>query len=570
MATQRIWFLVWSLLVGVALPSGVFAQDLSTIGSAKPVQVSGGLSVNQIFYAVRGIESRRDPYSYFLTGNLNLALYGWSIPFSFALSNQNRSFQQPFNQFGLHPTYKWATGHFGYANMNFSPYTLAGHIFRGAGVELVPGKFHFSAMYGQLQRAVEPDTIRNTRPTFERNGFGFKTGYRDGNDYAELSLFHAQDELTSLAQLPDDNSLLPEENLAIGISLSKSLFEKFGVQFEYGSSALTRDIRDVEAQGRSVFGSVGGLFTPRSSTSYYNALKVGFNYSGSSYAVGVGYERIDPGYRTHGAYYFNNDLVNYTVNGSTSLLDSKLNISANAGVQHDNLDNTKISTMRRFVGAINSSYQPTERLSLTASYSNFQSFTNIRSQFVDINQLTPFDNLDTLQFTQITQSVNLGASYGLKTTERQRQFVFVNLSLQDAAEQQSQVEQNSGSQFYNVNGSYSISLVPSNLTLSFSYNLNKNEAIMMNLLTHGPTVSINKALLERKLRLTLSSSHNTTSIEGKRQSTIMNVRANANYTIVKKHNLGLSVMTVNRSTPSESGPTSFIEYTGTLIYSYAF
>lgn len=570
MATLRIWFGVWSLLLGVVLSRALSAQDLSTIGSAKPVQVSGGLSVNQIFYGVRGIESRRDPYSYFLTGNFNLALYGWSIPFSFALSNQNRSFQQPFNQFGLHPTYKWATGHFGYANMNFSPYTLAGHIFRGAGVELAPGKFHFSAMYGQLQRAVQPDTIRNTRPTFERNGFGFKTGYRDGNDYAELSLFHAQDELASLAQLPDDNSLLPEENLAIGISLGKSLFEKFGVQFEYGSSALTRDIRDVEAQGRSLFGSVGGLFTPRSSTSYYNALKAGLNYSGSSYSIGVGYERIDPGYRTHGAYYFNNDLVNYTVNGSTSLLDSKLNISANAGVQHDNLDNTKISTMRRFVGAINSSYQPTERLSLTASYSNFQSFTNIRSQFVDINQLTPFDNLDTLQFTQITQSVNLGASYSLKTTERQRQFVFVNLSLQDAAEQQSQVKQNSGSQFYNVNGSYSISLVPSNLTLSFSYNLNKNEAVMMNLLTHGPTVSINKALMERKLRLTLSSSHNTTSIEGKRQSTIMNVRANANYTIVKKHNLGLSVMTVNRSTPSESGPTSFTEYTGTLIYSYAF
>ena len=232
-------------LVGMfwGLPGTGLAQNLESIGTEKPILVSGGISASQIFYTADGIESRRDPYSYFLTGNLNLSLYGWSVPLSFALSNQNRSFQQPFNQFGLHPTYKWVTGHFGYANMSFSPYTLSGHIFRGAGVELVPGKFHFSAMVGQLQRAVPIDTVRNSVPAFERNGFGFKTGYRDGGDFAELSVFHGEDDVNSLNILPEDNSLLPEENLAIGLSLGKTIFEKLSVlSAEKGIAYVTKEI----------------------------------------------------------------------------------------------------------------------------------------------------------------------------------------------------------------------------------------------------------------------------------------------------------------------------------------
>lgn len=73
----------------------VKAQNLESIGKQKPLAVTGGVSFNQIFYAVNGIESRRDPYSYYASGNLNLSLYGWSVPLSFSVSNQNTSFQQP-------------------------------------------------------------------------------------------------------------------------------------------------------------------------------------------------------------------------------------------------------------------------------------------------------------------------------------------------------------------------------------------------------------------------------------------------------------------------------------------
>lgn len=549
---------------------GATGQNLDAIGQGEALKVTGGISANQVFYTADGINSRRDPYSYFLSGNINLSYLGVNAPFSFALSNQNRSFQQPFNQFALHPKYKWATAHIGYANMNFSPYTLAGHIFRGAGVELQPGKFHFSAMAGQLQRAVGIDTVLNTVPTYERNGFGFKGGYRDGGNFAEVSLFHGEDDESSLDVLPADDSLLPEENLAIGISLGKEFYKRMAIQIEYGASALTRDTRSEGGNPQEPFSALGGLFTTRLSTSYYNAYKVNTSYTGEGYSVGAGLERIDPGYRTHGAYYFNNDLLNYTLNGTVALLDSKLNVSGNAGIQKDNLDRTKVSTLKRFVGALNTSYSASDRLSITASYSNFQSFTNIRSQFVDINQLTPFDNLDTLKFTQITQSINLGGNYSLKATQQQRQFVFINISLQDAAERQSQEVQNSGSKFFNVSTSYSISYIPSNLTLGFSYNMNQSQSALMDLFTHGPTASLNKMMMERKMRLTFSASYNTSSLNGEKQNAVINLRGNANYVVDGKHNFGLILMVVNRGTSSETAPVSFTEYTGTINYSYSF
>ncbi|MGB4775201.1 MAG: hypothetical protein WBP45_08515, partial [Daejeonella sp.] len=137
------------------------AQRLDGIGKDPFLKVSGSVATNQVAYFADGISSRRDPYNYFLSGTLNFDLYGWSVPLGFTYSNQSKgAFQQPFNQYGLTPTYKWVTGHLGYSSMSFSNYTLNGHLFNGAGIDLAPaGRFKFSAMYGRLQKAVKTDTL---------------------------------------------------------------------------------------------------------------------------------------------------------------------------------------------------------------------------------------------------------------------------------------------------------------------------------------------------------------------------------------------------------------------------
>jgi len=568
---KKTFFLFSYLMLGVTANISIYCQDLSSIGNKNPLSITGGISVNQIIYAVDGIENRRDPYSYYASGNVNLSLYGWSIPISFAYSNQQGSFQQPFNQYGLHPTYKWITAHLGYSSMNFSPYTLGGHLFLGAGVDASPGKFKISAMYGRLRQAVRPDSLSSEVPSFKRMGYGIKAGYADGNNQLHLILFRAKDETNSIDYVPEEEEILPEENLVLSVIGSKELFERVVVNAEYAISGITKDTRapKVGLDENKIFANVGKMFRPRLSSSYYNALNGGITYQARSFSLGIGYERIDPGYRTLGAYYFNNDLVSYTVNAATSLFSGKVSVAANVGLQEDNLDGEKVSTMERTVGSLNVGYAASERLNFSGSYSNFTTFTNIRSQFVDINQLTPFDNLDTLNFTQISQNATLNTNYILRNTESRRQNLNLNLTFQDASDQQGGVEQNSGSQFYMANASYSLSLVPKNLTITGAFNYNENRASQVKSTTLGPTLAINKSMMDRKMRLTLSSSWNESFTNGKQINRVVNVRASGGYTLKKRHNFNLNIVVVNRESKGENAQ-AFLEFTGTLGYSYSF
>lgn len=571
------YILVFVFTTGIVLFSVVSnAQNLELIGKGNPLKITGGVSTNQIFYTASGIDSRRDPYNYFFSGNLNFNLYGWSVPLSFTYSNQNSSFQQPFNQYGLHPQYKWIAGHIGYVSMSFSPYTLSGHLFQGVGIDLTPkDKFKFSAMYGRLQKAVESDTLsdESINPYFKRMGYGIKFTYGEGSDLVSLVFFRAKDEISSIRYVPDNEKVLPEENLVMSVSGSKSLFGKLVLSTELASSGITRDIRAQKTTlvKENLFNYTGNLFTTRTSSIYYNAIKSGLTYSDKIYSVGLSYERIDPEYRTHGAYYFNNDLENITVNATTNLFVGKVNLAINVGRQRDNLDKNKISTLSRWVSAINVGYAMNPQLTLSGSYSNFQSYTNIRSQFIDINQLTPYDNLDTLNFTQISQNANLNISYILSTNEEKRQNISANISFQDAVDEQGGVEQNSGSQFYNSNVSYNLSLAPRNISFTLGLNFNENVTGDINSSTFGPTLSVSKSLFEKKLKTTFGSSLNNSYNNGIRQSRIMNIRLNGAYTIKKKHNLNISLVTVNRNTSNvEATSVDFTEYTATFGYNFNF
>lgn len=163
-----------TLVLALTLPLTLHSQDVEALLKTfknKPIQVSGGVSTNHIYYYSDGISPRRNnPYTYYAQGNLNFNIYNKvSLPFSFSYSNAVFDYtypqnQQSFNQFGLSPKYKWITLHGGYRSMTFSPYTLNGHIFLGGGAELAPSdKVDIALMYGRLQKAVEFDTLADRK-----------------------------------------------------------------------------------------------------------------------------------------------------------------------------------------------------------------------------------------------------------------------------------------------------------------------------------------------------------------------------------------------------------------------
>ena len=177
-----------------------FAQDLSNIDKKNPVKVTGGISATQTFYYAQGIQNRRDPYYWMLNANLNVDILGLNIPFSATQSEQNRSYTQPFNTYGISPRYKSVTAHMGYRSLPFSNYTLGGNMFLGAGVEIAPSAslIKFSVLYGRFTKAVavqETEGAISGTPAFERMGYGGKVSIGKINHSIDLILFHGKDNI---------------------------------------------------------------------------------------------------------------------------------------------------------------------------------------------------------------------------------------------------------------------------------------------------------------------------------------------------------------------------------------
>lgn len=575
MNKPKLIFFIVLFLGGIV---SIKAQDIEQIGKKEPLKVNGGISANQVLYFSSDTVSYRDPYSYYLNGNLNFNIYGWDIPFSFTYSNQNHTFQQPFNQYCLHPKYKWISAHIGYSSMSFSPYSVNGHLYSGIGAELTPpGKVTVGFLFGRLRKAIPIDTSTQAPdPTLERWGYGVKTGVNvlsNENLTANIDfiVFHAKDRYSEKTVHIPDTVLTPEENLVVSFGGNFTVIKKIQLRAEYATSGITHNINSTEEVNNSkALSKLGNYFHTNNSSEYFNGYKINGAFTESNYSIGIGYERIDPGYQTFGGYYFNNDLENITLNGAVNLVDGKVSLGGNVGKQRDNLDDKKLSEMKRWVSAVNLSYTPGEKLTYNLSYSNFQSFTNIRSQFETINQLTPYDNLDTLNFTQLSENASFNVNYAIQSNDKQRQNANLNFNYQKADEKQGGKFVGEGSQFFNINTSYSFAYVPFNVTVTTALNTNINQAGDMDSKTIGPTLSINKMLFDKKLRTTLTNSLNKSFTNSIFTTRIWNTRLINSWRLKKKHNFNLSLVYMNRLSKQDKKDKKQNEFTGTLGYSYNF
>ena len=548
-----------------------YAQRIDQLGKAKPVTITGGISTNSIFY---NGTANRDPFTYFLNGNVNANLYGlYNIPISFAYTNQKFSFNDPsfkINRLSLHPSYKWIATHIGDVSMSFSPYTLNGHQFTGFGFDLTPnGPFKISAMYGRLIRNREYNINEpEVDPSYKRMGYGLKTSFEKTNYAIGLTVFKAKDQLNSLdIPFPDDIGITPKENLVISVDGKIKIFNKGNIRVEYANSTLTNDLRTDKINSNNLLSS---LFDNRVSTTYHNAYKADFSYTVGKGSLGVGYERVDPQYQTLGAYYFNNDLENITVKLNQTLFNNKLNVTVNTGLQRDDLEKQKQSELSRLVTAINLSLKASDKLTVNGSYSNFRAHTQIKDQFDYINEVRPFDNLDTLNFTQISQNANLNLNYSVSQKKEKRQSVNINLSYQNTSEVQDGflVDVNSNeSQFFNGNMAYNIAFLEQNLSITGAFNSTYNTISINKTITLGPTLAVTKQFFDKKMRTTLSSSYNTTTTDGEQQGNVLNFRIGGSYRYKENHNFNLNIIQLFRNSITQNNVNDF---TATLGYSYNF
>lgn len=396
------------------------AQDLERIGSIEPMRMNGAVGATLTSNSMSGMDRRQTPFSWLVSAASTTDLYGVSIPFSFTISERDRSYQQPFSEFGLSPTYKWATLHLGWRSMAWSRYTNAGIRFLGVGVELQPKDFVCAAMYGRLQRAVAEDsTNRYAIPAYRRTGGGVMLLFGNDQGNARTSFFMAGDDTTSLAHPPA--GVLPQQNAVLGAGMLLQIIDGVSLDVDIGGSLFTRNLFSPSLEKGGI---AGGLQARRATQlrDYYSVLSsttLAFAGRASLAAalpqggVQLTAELIEPDYMSLGAYTFESDVFNITAAPTWMFFDGRLRTSASIGMQRDNVAHEKAATTTRWIGSIMANIDPAPEYGFGVNYANYASGqTGAR---MPIN--------DSVRVRNVNESVGVSGRYMLTTADLRHMFV---------------------------------------------------------------------------------------------------------------------------------------------------
>jgi hypothetical protein len=555
------------ILILLFLISGTLqSQNLEGLSSQKPVLLSGGLTARTIFYDANGIPNRRQPFSYIFTGSPTISIFNsFTIPLTFTYSEQDRSFRQPFNQFGMSPYYKWITIHAGYRNINYSQFTLAGHTFLGAGVDLHPGIFRLGFITGRFNRATPVDTsVKSFQPyTYSNHGIAGKIGIGKGVNFFEVSMLKAKDDSSSMHPLKEfKGTITPAENVVAGINGQVKFLKVFTFAIEAATSVYTRNLNNrtalSDSANKGVTKILGSFITTNITTERYNAIQTSLGYHQKIFSARVQYRRVDPDYKTMGAYFFNSDIENITFAPSLNLFKNKFKFGGSIGYQHDNLKKQKQTTSSRIIGSANLSTDFNDHLGIDFSYSNYSN-TQLRKTILLGN---------TFRIAQVSKNYSFTPRYILAGEKYVHSLVFsANFNIFSSVDKTIDNLSDTKSTNYFLN--YQITLVPKNLTYTFNMNYTDVKSASYEDGNYGITLGANKVLNNSKLTLGWLGSF-LKGLHGKSTGLILNQNVNVNYRINKHHGFGTTLSYINNKSQQTLVNPSYSEWQADLNYRYVF
>ena len=542
---------------------------------ADPFKIGGTLNTDIRYNSIFGIERRADPFDFRVNGSISLTTFGIKSSLNVNISDGrvvhriNRpNVKLPAYAFlGMSPTYKWAKLHLGYRSLSFSPYTLSGNNFYGAGFEINPKRFLLAGFYGRLQRAKTEnlDIPSAIDPSFSRWGWGIKTGYKAKNDELYFILFSAKDNPNSIIQPILRNDILPAENLVVSLTGKKQISNVISLDFDYAWSAFTRDVTSPDLESRedlSLIYDFGGLFIPKVSTGFHKALNTGLNFKLKSAQIDLRHEKVDPGYRSLGALFFNNDFERVTTGIKKDFLNKKWIFNARIGLQRNNLSQVENNSMRQIVGSLNAIYKHSERISFNTNLSNFSN-TNI----LRISQL-PIPDQDSLILTQVNRNFQLGANYIVGENKQSifnsfisyQQFNSITNDIIDLNKQVDNIVGNISHTYRFKNGISSLSN-----SVLINYNLTSFSDIM----TIAPTHAYSRSFLNKKLKAQFVISNALLFQSSNFSRHILATKIGLEFMINKKNKLKLSLGFVNQ-TSNSSNIQNFREFNTRIRYQVKF
>lgn len=524
--------------LGLSLIQG---QDLAQIGSAKPLDYSGSLSLRLNSFSSNRDNTIRDPFFWTISGSPTLSIYGVTLPFYFSVSQKQTDYRQPFNQFGLSPHYKWLRLHLGYRNISFSDFTLANHTFRGIGIEAEPSIFRFGFVYGRFLKAIDQprDTLSGEIivPTFARKGVAAKIGVGTQNNYVDLIFFKGKDDSTSVASGWNEAGVRPAENLVYGIKAHQVFLKIFSFDLDYGFSIYTDDVSSetVSTEEYKVPSIVTAFLTPRASTTFLMAGKASLAVRLKMLSLRLQYTRVEPDYQSMGSYFLNNDYENITIAPSWSMLKNRVRISGSVGLQRNNLFNDKLSSTNRRINSVNVTFMPAPRLTITTFYTNYR-----------INQERNIRlSLDTLRLEQFSDNLNVMANL-MRGTKQIRHNISAGVNYQALRDDSNISETNNNTTSVNPTLGYRYQNMVNHFGANANITLNQFNTDVSKTTRMGYTLGASKSVLDDDLRFNASATYFTVKTDGAAQSNALSINARVGYAIKEKHTLDISASLVSR------------------------
>ena len=387
--------------------SGMRAQSLtqnsiSTIAQSDPLIMSGAIGTQNTFYHSSVGAGYRSPWANTLSLNLDIQLYGISMPFAFYYSNNNKQFSYPHISFHIDPTYKNWRGHLGRSSMGMSSYIM-NMSFNGIGLEYNGDKLRFGAFYGELRNAVNdnPSDPSARQPQYRRLGWGLKVGYGTGRNYLDLYLLSAYDRLNSIDEYWQQK-IDPQENIAVGLKGGLGVTRWLSLRGNLAFSAFSKDYRAQRIKSATL-DKWDKIFEARYSSLMRIAGDVSASVHLKNFNTSVFYRMVQPDYTTLGLYYTANNYQSLGINVSTTLLN-RLSLSGSFSGQEDNITRNQLYTTRGFVYSANASMPVTKQLQLSAGYSGYRQLQSDGTAHVN----------DTTRVDRVMNTIFLTPSYTIE------------------------------------------------------------------------------------------------------------------------------------------------------------
>ena len=295
-----------------------------------------------------------------------------------------------------------------------------------------------------------------------------------------------------------------------------------------------------------------------STTTSNGAIDGGLELSFEKFLFNFHYKRIEPDYQSMGAYYFQSDIRNITIEPTVKIGNNKLTVGGSLGLQRDNLGKTRNYQTDRTIGSIHATWQPAQVYQADVTYSNY-----------DLGQKKGLLDVDTInQISQTTNNIMINQSLNLVSEKVMNTFI-LSYNHQNLKDRNSNTASNTEFKSDVVFLTWFITFLKAGINAGLTYNYTTFNMSSANTKYSGPGLSLGKNLLKQKMNVSLSWSSYKNFMNNKEVNTINLTSLRCSYRIAKKQKIQLRY-SLNKSNPKDNTITPYKENKGDISYVYTF